>query len=136
MTSGVAAQPATVYRLTEKNDIEAVTSVQCEPIPNFHNSHSLKKFTKELEKYMNRYKKQQPQLKKAKLEFAFVPSTGKACVFLRRGAPFLNGYVCVSVRPCVCLSHFNFLYGKTLPLFLRDIFSQIFSKCRIFPDIS
>ena len=27
------------------------------------------------------------------------------------------------------------LYGKTLPLFLSDVFWQIFSKCRIFPDI-
>ena len=56
-------------------------------------------------------------------------------LFLRRGAPFLNSYVYLSssVRACVC--HTFYMYGKTLPLFMSDIFSQIFSKCRIFPDI-
>jgi hypothetical protein len=49
--------------------------------------------------------------------------------FLRRGAPFINGCVIPSVF-CVlsvCPSRFyilHFLYGKTLPLFLSDIFSQ------------
>ena len=56
-------------------------------------------------------------------------------VFLRRGAPFLNSYVLCPLSVRFCLSHFCFYYGKTLPLFLSDIFSQIFSKCRIFPDI-
>ena len=42
--------------------------------------------------------------------------------------PFLNG--CVLSVFC-----HTFLYGKTLPLFLSDIFMLSETKCRIFPDI-
>ena len=43
--------------------------------------------------------------------------------------------LCLSSSVHVSSVCHTFLYGKSLPLFLSDIFSQIFSKCRIFPDI-
>ena len=45
----------------------------------------------------------------------------------------MNG---LSVSPSVAKNpNLHFLYGKTLPLFLSDIFLLSETKCRIFPDI-
>jgi len=73
MTSDVVPPPTTIYRLTDKNDIETVTT-DVGP-PDLQNIRNLKKFTKELQKFANRYKQQQPQKKRQKLEFAFIPSS-------------------------------------------------------------
>merc|ERR1711973_829474 len=75
MTSDMPPQPTAIYRFTAKNDIETVTSEVGPITPDVQNIHNLKKFTKELQKFANRYKKQQPQRKKQKLEFAFIPSS-------------------------------------------------------------
>jgi len=75
MTSDVAPQPTAIYRLTDQYDVETVTAEAAPNIPNVQNMHNLKKFTKELQKYANRYKQQQPQKKKQKLEFTFIPSS-------------------------------------------------------------
>ena len=52
------------------------------------------------------------------------------CMFFKARSAF-SKWLCLSVT---CLSHFDFLYGKTLPL--SDIFLLSETKCRIFPDIS
>ena len=58
--------------------------------------------------------------------------------FLRRGAFYKRQCPSVhlsTVFPAVLLSVGHFLYGKTLPLFLSDIFLLSATKCRIFLDI-
>merc|ERR1711973_197086 len=75
MTSDMPPQPTAIYRFTAKNDIETVTSEVGPITPDVQNIHNLKKFTKELQKFANKYKKQQPQRKKQKLEFAFIPTS-------------------------------------------------------------
>ena len=48
----------------------------------------------------------------------------------------MNGVEAPSLGLCVAMiPKLHFLYGKTLPLFLSDIFLLSETKCRIFLDI-
>ena len=57
-------------------------------------------------------------------------------IFTLRRGQYMNGVEAVRLCPSVAKNpKLHFLYGKTLPLFLSDIFLQSETKCRIFPDI-
>ena len=64
------------------------------------------------------------------------PSKWRSCTRFFKARSAFSKQLCLSSSVlCASVCHTFYLYGKSLPLFLSDIFSQIFSKCRIFPDM-